>query len=244
MKAVIVRSTGQDPPKATDVTLEERSEPTPGAGQILIKVAVSPLQPSDSLNARGNFDATIFPRVPGRDFAGIVVGPAESKWCGRTVVGTSGPVLGFTRDGAHAEFVVVDEDAVVGIPDDLNIEQVGLLGTPWTTAYLALLRASVKPHESVLVLGAGGQVGNAVSQLTTSSLFGCRLLTAGRGSKYDVDLNTSPNLAAIKDLTAGKGPDIVIDTTGDLALQAAGLKQLAQRGRLSSRSKIILYRPP
>ncbi|KAG8160658.1 hypothetical protein KVR01_008922 [Diaporthe batatas] len=233
MKAVVISSVSQGNEKHTSLSLEERPQPTPQPGQLVVKVAVSPLQPSDLLNTQGNFPLTTFPRIPGRDFAGTVVAPADSNWHGKTVAGTSGPVLGFTRDGAHAEFVVVDEEGVVEVPDDLDVKRVGLLGTPWTTAYLALSRASPVQNDTVLVLGASGQVGNAVSQLVKSSLFSCRLLTAGRGDRYDVDSAADPSLATVLNSTDGRGPDIVVDTTGDIALQAAGIRNLSVGGRLS-----------
>lgn len=236
MKAVVVHLKEQSSARSTSIAFEEKPRPKPEPSQVLIKVSASPLQPSDFVNSQGQFPSTTFPRVPGRDFAGTVVEPVDSRLYGQNVVGTSGPVISFTRDGAHAEYVIADEIAVVEIPDDLDIKRVGLLGTPWTTAHLALTRAFAKPGENVLVLGAGGQVGSAVSQLAKSSLFGCRVLTAGHGSRYDIDVASSPDLAAIKDLTTGKGPDVVVDTTGDLALQAAALKQLANGGRLSGRN--------
>lgn len=235
MKAIVISSVLQGDKKHMSLSLEERPQPTPQPGQLVVQVAVSPLQPSDLLNTQGNFSLTTFPRIPGRDFAGTVIAPVDSKWHGKTVAGTSGPVLGFTRDGTHAEFVVVDEEGVVEVPAVLDVRRVGLSGTPWTTAYLALSRATPTQNETVLVLGASGQVGNAVSQLVKSSLFSCRLLTAGRGQKYDVDSAADPNLAAVLKLTDGRGPNIVIDTTGDITLQAAGIRNLSDRGRLSSK---------
>lgn len=199
------------------------------------------MQPSDLLNTQGNFSLTTFPRIPGRDFAGTVVAPAESQWFGKTVAGTSGPVLGFTRDGAHAEFVVVDEEWVIEVPASLDSKRVGILGTPWTTAYLALSRATPQSNDIVLVLGASGQVGSAISQLAKSSLFSCRLLTAGRGHQYDVELAADTDLAAVPKLTDGKGPNIVIDTTGDTALQSSGIQSLSVGGRMSSELCLIHF---
>lgn len=239
MKAVVISSVLRGNDRQTSLSLEEKPQPAPQPGQLVVQVAVSPLQPSDLLNTQGNFSLTTFPRIPGRDFAGTVVAPAESQWYGKTVAGTSGPVLGFTRDGSHAELVVVDEEGVVEVPAGLDAKRVGILGTPWTTAYLALSRATPQPNDIVLVLGASGQVGTAVSQLVKSSLFSCRLLTAGRGHQYDVDLAADPDLAAVPKLTDGKGPGIVIDTTGDTALQSSGIRSLSVGGRMSSELCLI-----
>ena len=61
----------------------------------------------------------------------------------------------------------------------------------------------------------------------------CQVLTAGRGDKYDVDTTKYPDLKVAKDLTNGRGPDVVVDTTGDLGLMQAGLTQLSKGGRLA-----------
>ena len=236
MKAVVVSladegAAGQT--RKTNLQFASKPEPELREHELLVKVAASPIQPSDLLNTQGNFPHTTFPRIPGRDFAGTVVQPTSSPWHGKSVYGTSGPDLSFTCDGAHAEFVVVHEDAVAEVPQGIDLKQASVMGVPWSTAYLTLTRACAKKGESVLVLGAGGAVGGAVAQLAKSSLFGCRVFTAGRGDKYDADISKYPDLKVAKDLTFGRGPDVVVDTTGDLRLIAAGLTQLGKGGRLA-----------
>jgi NADPH:quinone reductase len=115
----------------------------------------------------------------------------------------------------------------------VELKQASAMGVPWTTAFLALTRGAAKKGETVLVTGAGGAVGGAVAQIAKSSLFGCRVLTAGRGDKYEVDTAKYPDLKVARDLTAGKGPDVVVDTTGDLGLLQAGLAILNTGGRLA-----------
>jgi len=236
MKAVVILiaeegTTGQT--RKTKLKFDSHPDPDLHQNQLLVRVAASPIQPSDLLNTQGNFPDTTFPRIPGRDFAGVVVQPTSSLWHGKSVYGTSGPVLGFTCDGAHAEFVAVPEDAVAEVPRGMDLKQASVIGVPWTTAYVALTRAHAKKGETVLVFGAGGAVGGAVVQLAKSCLFGCQVLTAGRGDKYDVDTTKYPDLKVAKDLTNGSGPDVVVDTTGDLGLMQAGLIQLSKGGRLA-----------
>ena len=219
--------------RKTMLKFGSRPDPDLQEHQLVVKVAASPIQPSDLLNVQGNFPSTTFPRIPGRDFAGVVVQPTSSPWHGKSVYGTSGPVLGFTCDGAHAEFVTVLEDAVAEVPQTFNMKQASVIGVPWTTAFVALTRADAKEGETVLVFGAGGAVGGAVVELARSSLFGCRVLTAGRGNNYDVDTTKYHDLKISKELTNGSGPDVVVDTTGDFGLMQAGLGQLRKGGRLS-----------
>ncbi|KAJ9654394.1 hypothetical protein H2198_006556 [Neophaeococcomyces mojaviensis] len=210
-----------------------RAKPTIQPGEVLVKVRASPINPSDLLNINGGFPTTKFPVIPGRDYAGEVVEPTSSAWHGKHVYGTSGPDLSITRDGTHAEYVVIPEDALAEAPTNMELSQASMVGTPWTTAWLTLQRAGAKAGDTVLVTGAGGGVGSAVVQLAKSKLWRCRVLTAGRGSKYDVDVTAHPDLSTAKELTDGKGPDVVVDTTGDLNLAAAGLKVLSKHGRLS-----------
>ena len=158
--------------RKTILKFGSQPEPDFQENHLIVKVAASPIQPSDLVNTQGNFASTTFPRIPGRDFAGVVVQPTSSPWHGKSVYGTSGPVLGFTCDGAHAEFVRVSEDAVAELPQNMNLKQASVIGVPWTTAFIALTRADAKEGETVLVFGAGGAVGGAVVQLARSSLFG------------------------------------------------------------------------
>lgn len=211
----------------------DRPVPTLRAGEVLVKVAASPIQPSDFLNVVGGFPKTKFPIVPGRDYAGVVVEPESSAWYQKKVYGTSGPELSITRDCTHAEFVVLPEEALAEAPKIMDLLQASMVGTPWTTAWMTLERAGAKRGETVLVIGAGGNVGSAVVQLAWSQLWQCRVLTAGRGDRYDVDVTKTPDLSTAKDLTHGNGPDVVIDSTGDLNLALAGLRVLNKRGRLS-----------
>jgi NADPH2:quinone reductase len=245
MKAIVISIAGEgtaSQARKTALKFDSRPEPDLGENQLLVKVAASPIQPSDLLNTQGNFPFTTFPRVPGRDFSGTVVKPTASPWCGKSVYGTSGSVLGFRCDGAHAEYVAVPDDAVAEVPQGMDLKQASVLGVPWTTAYVALTRAAAKKGETVLVFGAGGAVGGAVVQLAKSSLFGCRVLTAGRGDKYEVDTTKHPDLSVAKDLTGGRGPDVVVDTTGDMGLMKAGLHQLNKGGRLAGKSSVTV--PP
>lgn len=213
---------------ATTLSIEDLPQPKPSTGQVLVKIRASAVQPSDVLNSKGVFANTTFPRTLGRDFAGTVVeGPADLT--GKDVFGTSGPTFSFTEDGAQAEYALLSVDAIALTPNQLSFEQAALLGTPFTTANLTLKRANAVPGETVLVLGATGAVGSWIMKLAKA--YGCKTIGVGRHGA-DIDSTADPALSTAKNLTGGKGPDIAIDTVGDLNLTKAAVEVLAPLGRL------------
>src|ERR1700677_176232 len=107
MHAVRLRQFG----KLTDLKIEELPTPSPAAGEILLRLTAASVNPSDVKNVQGFMHQTKLPRTPGRDFAGTVIaGP--SALVGTEVWGTGGD-LGFTRDGSHAEFLVLPASGVI-----------------------------------------------------------------------------------------------------------------------------------
>jgi NADPH2:quinone reductase len=93
-----------------NLRVENVPDPVVTAGEARIKILAASVNPSDVKNVQGKMEGTILPRIPGRDFAGIVAdGPAN--FLGTEVWGTGGDV-GFTRDGSHAEFIVVPVGAL------------------------------------------------------------------------------------------------------------------------------------
>ncbi|GAD98727.1 hypothetical protein BC1G_05645 [Paecilomyces variotii No. 5] len=225
---------------APQVSLATLPIPTPPPGHLLIKIHYSSIQPSDKLNVKGGFPKTTFPRIPGRDYAGTVVGGTPTRpdiKIGTEVYGSSGKSLGFTQDGVHAEYCVIPEEALVEKPKTLSLLQAALVGVPFLTALQCLRRARATKDDIVLVLGATGGVGSAAVQIAKA--MGCkRVLGAARsatpGDPDRVVLSSSPadSLAeAIPQLTDNHGVDVVIDAVGNLELMAAAYSQLAIRGR-------------
>ncbi|KAL9068097.1 MAG: hypothetical protein Q9161_006450 [Pseudevernia consocians] len=215
---------------AASLKLITTPKPIPGPGQVLIQIKASPIQPSDVLNSKGLFPHTTLPRIPGRDFAGIVVdGP--SHLLGKEVFGTSGHDFSFTEDGCHAEYCLLSETAIVEKPKKLSFVQAASAGTPFTTAAIALRRAGVKAGETVLVLGVTGQVGSAVANL--ANLWGCKVLGIARGNAAEIDSAGDPTLSKAKALTNGNGPDVAVDTVGNAELAQAAIEVLGFRGRYS-----------
>lgn len=207
--------------------LVELDKPRVKDGELLVQVKAAGLNPSDILNAKGGFVYTTFPRVPGRDFAGVVEdGPSE--WKGKRVFGTSGNEVSFTRDGAHAEYLAVPIDAAIEIPDELSFAQAATIGVPFSTAALCLDVGEAKKDDVVLVLGANGAVGSAAVALAKAK--GCTVLTGARNDPAaSVDTSADPELNSVEEKG---GADVIIDTVGAPSLTNAALLQAKQYGRL------------
>lgn len=215
----------------------ERRTLTRAPGELLIEVKAAAVNPSDVKAATGLMPYAVFPRTPGRDYAGIVIdGPAG--WIGREVFGSSGD-LGIRRDGTHATHLVVETEAVVDKPRSISWEEAAGIGVPFVTAMEGLRRAGMpKPGETVLVMGVNGKVGQAAVQIATWQ--GARAIGVVRKDEAYEGHSNSPveviNASAtdvatrVRELTSGKGADIVYNTVGDPYFQAAH-KSLALRGR-------------
>jgi NADPH:quinone reductase-like Zn-dependent oxidoreductase len=103
----------------------ERGIPEPAAGEVLVKVVAAAINPSDVKNVSGHFKSGM-PRVPGRDYAGVVV--AGAGRAGEEIWG-SGPGFGVVRDGAHAEYFVMPAAWISRKPSDLSMEQAAAIET-------------------------------------------------------------------------------------------------------------------
>src|SRR3984885_10710243 len=101
MRAIRFKAFGD--PSVLELT--EVAVPAIAETTALVRVTAASINPSDVKNVAGAMKQTTLPRIPGRDFAGVVeAGPAE--WIGAAVWGTGGDT-GFTRDGTHAEMIAV-----------------------------------------------------------------------------------------------------------------------------------------
>jgi NADPH2:quinone reductase len=203
--------------------------PSVGPGQVLVKLTASEINPSDVVNAKGLFPKTLFPRVLGRDYAGIVQSGPDHL-IGREVYGTSGPDQSFTKDGTHAEYVLVEEESIALKPANLSPKQAATIGVPWTTALLTVESTRLKEGQSVVVIGSSGSVGSAAMQIAKAR--GFKALSAARGSSNDINLSTTSVDKGVETLTNGTGVDAVILCIGDQALFQSGLKALAEGGKL------------
>src|SRR5271170_3954913 len=122
MRAVVIHQFGD--PKL--LKLEEVPTPEPRSDEVLVAVKAASINPSDVKNVAGKMHGTTLPRIPGRDFAGVVVrGPADLL--NREVWGTGGDISR-TRDGTHAEFILLPRAAVTLKPPALSMNAAASAG--------------------------------------------------------------------------------------------------------------------
>ncbi|QTB98371.1 zinc-binding alcohol dehydrogenase family protein [Alcaligenes sp. SORT26] len=216
--------------------LVDQIMPIAAEGMVVVEVAAAAINPSDVKAAMGMMPYAIWPRTPGRDYAGMVVaGPQD--WLGKDVWGTGGD-LGITRDGTHARYLTLPVEALVARPDHISAASAATAGVPFITAYEGVRRAGLTgAGQTVLVCGSNGKVGQAVIQLATRA--GARVIGVERaGQAYsghassDIEIldGHSEDLAKqVMAMTDGKGVDIAYNTVGSPYFEAC-LQSLALGG--------------
>jgi NADPH:quinone reductase len=215
----------------------EVAAPTADKRTALVRVMAASINPSDVKNVEGAMKQTTLPRIPGRDFAGVVeAGPAG--WVGAEVWGTGGDT-GFTRDGTHAELIAVPVASLRRKPDTLSFDQAASVGVNYMAAWCGIEAAGLKAGETVLLIGAGGGVGSAAAQIARR--LGARVIGADRRApRPDAPINTVAEKliigaedlpAEVRAATGGRGANVVFDLVGGVMFRNA-VNSLALRGRL------------
>ena len=227
----------------------ERPEPARGDGEILVAVSAAPIVPLDRLCASGTsyFGVPSTPYVPGVQGVGLVLD-------GTTDLPKGTPVWFATSagmqpgDGSMRAVAAVPVHDVVALPPGADPVLVAALGLSAVAAWMALtLRGGLTAGERVLVLGAGGVVGQAAIQLARSAGAG-RIVAAARGERSgdralalgaDVAVSLGgtasddvPDVAELADRLRVDGPvDLVVDPLFGVPA-AAALRVLRPHGRL------------
>lgn len=230
MRAVLCKEFG--PPEG--LVVEEVADPVPGPGEILVEVKAIPITFPDTLmlEDRYQFKATL-PYTPGSEVAGVVAGLGEgvdSVAVGDRVVAP----VGLT--GAYAELAVAEAGLARRLPDRVGFaESTGLMYAHGTTYYGLKYRGDLQPGESLLVLGAGGNVGMSAVEL--GKLLGARVIAAASteekldlcrelGADETINYSNEDLKERAKELTDGAGVDVVYDIVGgdyaEAALRAMG----------------------
>ncbi|MET3515882.1 NADPH:quinone reductase-like Zn-dependent oxidoreductase [Pseudacidovorax sp. 1753] len=210
------------------LAIVDQPAPTPAAGMAVVQVGAAAVNPSDVKATLGLMPKAVWPRTPGRDFAGTVIdGP--SAWIGREVYGSGGDV-GITRDGSHARYLLLPEAALRERPRNISMDEAGAVGVPFVTAYEGFRRSGMpQAGQVVLVLGANGKVGQAAAQLAAQA--GAKVIAVQRRpgpfegfacAPVDViDASQEDVAARVLELTGGRGADVVYNTVGSAYFEAA-----------------------
>lgn len=207
---------------------EPVAPPRPKPGEALVRVIAAGVNPSDVKAALGLMPQALWPRTPGRDFAGTVVdGPAE--WIGREVWGSGGD-LGITRDGSHAGWLLLPVAALRDKPQRLSFDEAGSVGVPFVTASEGLRRAGWPQRGQVVaVFGATGKVGQAAVQI--AAMAGARVIAVQRAAGPYAGFAAAPVAVVdaregdvgerMRELSGGRGADLVFNTVGSPYFEAA-----------------------
>ncbi|WP_327267364.1 NADPH:quinone oxidoreductase family protein [Streptomyces sp. NBC_01218] len=212
------------------MTLDETDRPVPGEGQVLLSVRAANINFPDALLCRGQYQVRPpLPFTPGVEICGLTED-------GRRVLAT--PVL---PNGGLAEYVVVDEAALLPAPGALDDAEAAALHIGYQTGWFGLhRRARIQPGETLLVHAAAGGVGSAAVQLGKAAgatvigvVGGPEKAAVARklGCDLVVDRRTEDIVATVKEATGGRGADVVYDPVGGDAY-AKSVKCIAFEGRI------------
>ncbi|MFO1381879.1 MAG: NADPH:quinone oxidoreductase family protein [Chitinivorax sp.] len=233
MKAILCQSHGLP----DTLVLQDISSPKPGPKQVVISVKACGVNFPDTLIIQGKYQfKPEMPFSPGGELAGVIKEVGE----GVSHLKPGDHVIAFTGWGGFAEEVVTEAFKVIPIPPGFDFKVAASFAMVYGTSYHALKdRAQLKAGETVLVLGAAGGVGLATIQLAKA--MGARVIAAASSDEKlavcqangaDELVNYSKNdwRERIKQITDGKGVDVIYDPVGGDYAEPA-MRLMAWNGR-------------
>lgn len=240
MRAILVREFG-----GPDVMkLEQVPDPTPGAGEVVVRIRAAGVNPVDAYVRSGTYARKPrLPFTPGFDGAGEVhgVGSGVTGFAPGDRVYVGGPGAKAAGAGTYAEFAVCVPSQLHRLPAPASFAQGAALGVPYATAYRALFqRAGARPAESVLVHGATGGVGIATVELARAH--GMFVIGTGgtdegladvraHGADVLVNHRSAGYTDEIMKATGGRGVDVIVEMLANVNLDR-DLSLLAKHGRV------------
>jgi len=215
---------------AEAMRLLEVDRPTPGDGQVLLKVRAANINFPDALMCRGQYQVRPpLPFTPGVE----ICGETED---GRRVI--ANPAL---PHGGFAEYAVADAAALLPAPDSLDDAEAAALHIGYQTGWFGLhRRARIEAGETLLVHAAAGGVGSAAVQLGKAAgatvigvVGGAEKAAVARelGCDTVIDRRAEDVVAAVKEATGGRGADVIYDPVGGEAYTQSA-KTVAFEGRI------------
>lgn len=233
MKAIVCEKYG--PP--SDLVLKELPSLTPGEKEVVVSVKACSLNFPDTLIIQGKYQyKPTLPFTPGSDIAGVV----KAVGAGVKHLKVGDEVFGFVANGGFAEEVLAPAKNVFPKPPKMDNATGASFLMAYGTSYHALKnRAQLKANETLVVLGASGGVGLAAVELgkqmgakviacasTDEKIAFCKSYGADEGINY----TTEDLKQRIKELTDGKGADVIYDPVGDRFSEPA-LRAIGWEGR-------------
>ena len=217
MTAIAIRAPG-----GPEVLLpEQRPVPTPGSGEILVKVAAAGVNRPDVMQRKGLYPPPAgAPDIPGLEIAGTVVacGAGVKRW----KIGDQ--VAALVIGGGYAEYCLAHEGHALPVPHGLSMAEAAAIPETFMTVWHNVFeRGGLKAGETLLVHGGSSGIGTAAIQLAKA--LGARVIvTAGSAEKCEacrklgadlaVNYKTEDFVAATKATTSGKGADVILDMVG------------------------------
>ncbi|HLO03931.1 MAG TPA: zinc-binding dehydrogenase [Symbiobacteriaceae bacterium] len=237
MKALVL-----DRPGTPDtLRIADLPRPTPGPGEVLVRVHAAGLNPVDYKMAEAGHVKWAYPFILGLDVAGTVVelGEGVTEWQPGDAVYYHGDL---SRPGGFAEWAVVAAHVVAPIPAGLSFAQAAALPCAGFTAYQALYRKlHIEPGQSVLVTGGAGGVGGFAVQLAAHT--GCSVIATcstqnleyvrSLGATHVVDYTKEDVVERVRALTDGRGVDAAVDTVSRASATEVADLLLAYNGGIA-----------
>ena len=216
MRTILINKTGK--PEVMD--LIQVPEPTPSAGEALIRVKSSGINFADIMARKGLYpDAPKLPLTPGYEVAGIIsnTGPDVPQ----TLIGKK--VIAFTRFGGYADYVSVPVNQIFKMPAKLDFEHAVSLPVAYSTAYLLMVvMGSLQPDETVLIQNAGSSVGLAALDIARHA--GAKVIGTASNHKHEqllkmgfeavIDYRETDWEQEVRKYKNGRGIDLIIDPIG------------------------------
>ncbi|MCE1235458.1 MAG: NADPH:quinone oxidoreductase family protein [Hyphomicrobiales bacterium] len=233
MKAVVCHHHGP----AADLVFEDAAEPVAGPGEAVVAMRACALNFFDTLIIRDRYQfKPALPFSPGGEIAGVV----ESVGAGVSDFAPGDRVVAYVKWGGAREKVAVPAADLIRLSDDLDFVPASTLSVTYGTAVHGLIdRGEVKAGETVAILGASGGVGQAAIEVAKA--VGARVIACAGGAEKlafcrevgadeVVDYDAEDLKVRLKELTGGRGVDVVYDAVGDRYAEPA-VRATAWRGR-------------
>ena len=262
MKAIVIHRFG--PPEV--LSYEDVPDPQPRAGEIRIRVHAATVNRVLDVRLRAGTEGhrgAALPVIPGVDCAGVVdaVGPGVTRWragdrvaaagvmpldvCAEDEAGYAGPVgmMGIRRPGGFADMVCVPASAGVAVPAGLDFHHAAVIMRHAPTAWNLLCNvAKLRAGETVLIMGAGGNLGTVGIQIAKHVVGATVIAAAGShervrmgldlGADHGVDYHARDLHEAVMEITGGRGVDVLYDNIANPRVLPRAFKTLALNGRM------------